>query len=71
MYKLVSLQEEEFVKEKSGTPQIEICGDLLQEVLCEVIVESLEKLIIYLLEGKENEKDNKYDSYAAALRILQ
>ena len=71
MYKLVSLQEEEFVKEKSGTPQIEICGDLLQEVLCEVIVESLEELTIHLLKEGKNEEDDKYDSYAAALRILQ
>ena len=59
-------------KLKKGTPQIEICGDLVQDVLCEVIVESLEQLTLFILKEKDNEgEDNKYDSYIDALRILK
>ena len=59
---------------EKGTPQIEICGDLVQEVLLEVIAESLEELVIYLRKERNDEdikEDDKYRSYAAALRILK
>ena len=56
---------------KKGTPQIDICGDLVQEVLLEVIEKSLEELVIYLRKEEDDEENDKYRSYAAALRILQ
>ena len=56
-----------------GTPQIDICGDLVQEVLLEAIKKALEDLVIYLRKersNEDNEEADKYRSYAAALRIL-
>ena len=73
MYKVVSAADfqQGCVKVRYETPQIDICGDLVEEALFEALAKGLEDLAISITNGGNDEKDDKYDSYAAALRILQ
>jgi len=64
-------QQEEHTERDHGVIQIDICGHLVQEALFKAIVDGLEDLAIYITNGGNNEKDDKYDSYAVALRILK
>ena len=71
MFKIIEAPESEQQGEIDGVVQIDICGDLVQEALFKAIVDGLEDLAISITNGGNNEKDDKYDSYAAALRILK